>query len=121
MNTATRSPTVRHGLDWVLALCLLLVMAPAWAAQRPPTIAAAANLNFALTEIAGQFEHTRDKLRQLLIDLDHVDAAIHVFDLSICVGFLQVFLAGADHAPTRIARSGCKVEMYGRFGLRPGM
>ena len=34
-------------------------------------------------EIAGQIEHTQDKLRQLVIDLDHVDAAIHIFDPDI--------------------------------------
>ena len=34
-------------------------------------------------EIAGQIEHTQDQLRQLVIDLDHVDAAIHIFDPSI--------------------------------------
>ena len=34
-------------------------------------------------EIAGQIEHTQDKLRQLVIDLDHIDAAIHIFDPSI--------------------------------------
>ena len=26
-------------------------------------------------EIAGQIEHTQDQLRQLVIDLDHIDAA----------------------------------------------
>ena len=34
-------------------------------------------------EIAGQIEHTQDQLRQLVIDLDHIDAAIHIFDPSI--------------------------------------
>lgn len=34
-------------------------------------------------EIAGQIEHLQDKLRQAVIDLDHVDAAIHIFDPSI--------------------------------------
>lgn len=34
-------------------------------------------------EIAGQIEHLQDKLRQCGIDLDHVDAAIHIFDPSI--------------------------------------
>jgi hypothetical protein len=34
-------------------------------------------------EIAGQIEHTQDKLRQLVIDLDHIDSAIHIFDPSI--------------------------------------
>ena len=35
------------------------------------------------SEIAGQIEHTQDKLRQLVIDLDHIDASIHIFDPSI--------------------------------------
>jgi hypothetical protein len=34
-------------------------------------------------EIAGQIEHTQDALRQLVIDLDHIDSAIHIFDPSI--------------------------------------
>src|SRR3990172_4521142 len=34
-------------------------------------------------ELAGQIEHTQDKLRQLVIDLDHIDAAIHIFDPTI--------------------------------------
>ena len=34
-------------------------------------------------DIAGQIEHTQDKLRQLVIDLDHTDAAIRIFDPSI--------------------------------------
>jgi hypothetical protein len=34
-------------------------------------------------EIAGKIEHTQDALRQLVIDLDHIDAAIHIFDPSI--------------------------------------
>ena len=34
-------------------------------------------------QIAGQIEHTQDQLRQLVIDLDLVDAAIHIFDPSI--------------------------------------
>lgn len=35
------------------------------------------------SEIAGKIEHTQDQLRQLVIDLDHIDAAIHIFDPSI--------------------------------------
>lgn len=34
-------------------------------------------------EIAGKIEHLQDQLRQHGIDLDHVDAAIHIFDPSI--------------------------------------
>lgn len=40
-------------------------------------------LNAKRAEIAAQIEHTQDKLRQLAIDLDHIDAAIHIFDPSI--------------------------------------
>ena len=53
------SPKIRRPLDWLFALCLLIGMPTALAAQRPPTIAAAANLNFALTEIAKQFEQAQ--------------------------------------------------------------
>ena len=34
-------------------------------------------------EIAGKIEHLQDQLRQLVIDLDHIDASIHIFDPSI--------------------------------------
>jgi hypothetical protein len=34
-------------------------------------------------EIGGKIEHLQDQLRQLVIDLDHIDASIHIFDPSI--------------------------------------
>jgi hypothetical protein len=34
-------------------------------------------------ELAGKIEHLQDELRQLVIDLDNVDATIHIFDPSI--------------------------------------
>ena len=43
----------------VTAACLLIGASCKLAAERPPTIAAAANLNFALTEIADQFARDR--------------------------------------------------------------
>lgn len=46
-------------LLWVTAACLLTGASCELAAERPPTIAAAANLNFALTEIADQFARDR--------------------------------------------------------------
>jgi molybdate transport system substrate-binding protein len=48
---------ILSGARWVLALGLGLQ--PAQPGQRPPTIAAAANLNFALTEISEQFARDR--------------------------------------------------------------
>src|SRR5678809_1023049 len=49
----------RYVLSWFAALCLTVALPSDLAAQRPPTIAAAANLNFALTEVATQFERTQ--------------------------------------------------------------
>src|SRR5260370_32714435 len=59
---------------------------PDAAAQRPPTIAAAANLNFALTEIARQFERDRGT---------HVDIVF-----------------GASGTLTRQIRDGAPFEMF---------
>jgi hypothetical protein len=47
--------------------------------DRPNTLA---GLLEKRAEIAGQIGHTRAMLRQLIIDLDHVDAAIRIFDPS---------------------------------------
>jgi hypothetical protein len=33
--------------------------------------------------IAGQIEHLQDKLRQLVINLDHIDTSMHIFDWSM--------------------------------------
>ena len=48
-RTATRS------FRWLLGLWLLIGRSAELAAQRPPTIAAAANLKCALTEVAKEF------------------------------------------------------------------
>ena len=40
-------------------------------------------------EVYGQIEHTQGNLRQLVIDLDHVDAAIHNFDPPIELGEIK--------------------------------
>src|SRR5262245_57094421 len=53
----------RRPLRWLITIGLLIVLAAHPAAQaradRPPTIAAAANLNFVLAEIAKAFERTQ--------------------------------------------------------------
>ena len=49
----------RYILLLVLAVAILSSLENGMAAQRPPTIAAAANLNFALTEIADRFARDR--------------------------------------------------------------
>jgi hypothetical protein len=40
-------------------------------------------------EMAGKIEHLRDQLRQLVVDLDHIDASIHIFDPSIESGEIK--------------------------------
>jgi hypothetical protein len=40
-------------------------------------------------EIAGRITHTRATLRQLLIDLEHVDAAIRIFEPAFDVGGIK--------------------------------
>jgi molybdate transport system substrate-binding protein len=50
------SRKVKRSLGWLAAISVFFGSASRPAAQPPPTIAAAANLNFALTEIAGRFE-----------------------------------------------------------------
>ncbi len=40
-------------------------------------------------EIAGQIEHLQDRLRQLVIDLDNLDATIHLFDPDIELGTVK--------------------------------
>jgi molybdate transport system substrate-binding protein len=50
---------MRRFVPFLVALCLATVAAPGTVAQRAPIVAAAANLNFALTEIAEQFARER--------------------------------------------------------------
>ena len=40
-------------------------------------------------EIAGQIEHLQDRLRQHVIDLDNLDATIHLFDPDIELGAVK--------------------------------
>jgi hypothetical protein len=64
--------------------------------ERPNTLAGLVEKR---AEIAGEISHTRAKLRQLIIDLDHVDAAIRIFDPSYDVdGIRQKFPAAAHRA-----------------------
>ena len=101
MNTASRSRIVGHRLDGLLALCLFIVLAPASAAQRPPTIAAAANLNFALTEIATQFERARGAHVELVF------GASGTLTRQIQDGApFEMFLAADEEFPNQLTAAG---------------
>jgi hypothetical protein len=64
--------------------------------ERPNTLAGLVEKR---AEIAGQIAHTRATLRQLIIDLDHVDAAIRIFDPSYDVeGIRQKIPSNAHRA-----------------------
>jgi hypothetical protein len=65
-----------------------------------------ARTDFALLEsnlefLAGQLAHTRATLRQLIIDLDHVDAAIRIFDPNYDVEGIRQKLPTAAHRALR--------------------
>lgn len=66
--------------------------------ERPNTIAGLAAKR---AEIAGQIAQTRATLRQLIIDLDHVDAAIRLFDPNYDVEGIRPKTYPAGHVTYR--------------------
>ena len=86
---------------WSLALSLALGMVTGLAAQRPPRIAAAANLNFALTEIARQFEQAERARVELVF------GASGTLTRQIQDGApFEVFLAADEEFPNRLTAAG---------------
>ena len=78
-----------------------LLGGPAGAAQRPPTIAAAANLNFALTEIVRQFERDRG------MRVDVVFGASGTLTRQIRDGApFEMFLAADEAFPAQLTSAG---------------
>ncbi len=91
----------RSSLDWFLALCLLIVMPSAAAAQRAPRIAAAANLNFVLTEIATQVEQAQGPRVELVF------GASGTLTRQIQDGApFEMFLAADEDFPNRLSAAG---------------
>jgi hypothetical protein len=64
--------------------------------ERPNTLA---GLVEKPAEIAGEISHTRARLRQLIIDLDHIDAAIRLFDLYYDVEGIRQKIPTAELSP----------------------
>jgi molybdate transport system substrate-binding protein len=79
----------------------LLGAPPAVWAQRSPTIAAAANLNFALTEIAKQFE----KSRGTTVELVFGSSGTLTRQIQDGAPF-EIFLAADEEFPNRLAAAG---------------
>src|SRR4249920_1878096 len=90
-----------HSLGWFFLLCLAVVLPSALAAQRPPTIAAAANLNFALTDVATQFERTQGARVELVF------GASGTLTRQIQDGApFEMFLAADEDIPNQLAAAG---------------
>ena len=88
-------------LHWLIAVVLLLGIPSQLAAQRPPTIAVAANLNFALTEIAEQFARDRGGHVELVF------GASGTLTRQIQDGApFELFLAADEEFPNRLSHAG---------------
>ena len=95
------SRNIRQSLDWLLALWLLIGMPSALAAQRPPTIAAAANLNFALAEVADQFARAQGTRVELVF------GASGTLTRQIQDGApFEMFLAADEEFPNQLSAAG---------------
>ena len=82
-------------------LWLAAILAPSAAAQRGPTVAAAANLNFALTEIADQFARERGTRVELVF------GASGTLTRQIQDGApFEMFLAADEEFPNQLASGG---------------
>ena len=98
-DTMLRSISQR--LRWLALTWLLLGVPLELAAQRPPTIAAAANLNFALTEVAKQFERAQGTRVELVF------GASGTLTRQIQDGApFDMFLAADEEFPNQLAAAG---------------
>ena len=85
----------------ILAAFTLFALSAALQAQRSPTVAAAANLNFALTEIADQFQADRGTPVQLVF------GASGTLTRQIQDGApFEMFLAADEQLPDQLTRAG---------------
>jgi molybdate transport system substrate-binding protein len=86
---------------YIAALLLAVALSATLSAQRPTTIAAAANLNFALTEIAKQFETERGT------PVEVVFGASGTLTRQIQDGApFELFLAADEEFPNQLAKAG---------------
>jgi len=94
-------PPWRRSLALTVALMLTPRLAPEPAAQRPPTIAAAANLNFALAEVARKFEQDQGTKVELVF------GASGTLTRQIQDGApFEMFLAADEEFPNQLSAAG---------------
>ena len=91
----------KHALGWLFATGVAIGLSATPTAQQPPTIAAAANLNFALTEVATQFERTQGARVELVF------GASGTLTRQIQDGApFEIFLAADEEFPSRLWAAG---------------
>jgi molybdate transport system substrate-binding protein len=90
-----------RGSGWLAIVALLIGHPSGSAAGRPPTIAAAANLNFALTEVADRFARARGERVELVF------GASGTLTRQIQDGApFDMFLAADEEFPNRLSAAG---------------
>ncbi len=95
------SRTFRSAFGWLVALWVVTGLPLEPAAQRAPTIAAAANLNFALAEVAKAFERTEG------VRVEVVFGASGTLTRQIQDGApFELFLAADEEFPNQLAAAG---------------
>jgi molybdate transport system substrate-binding protein len=93
--------TLNRTLVALVTLLLLLGLSPKVGAQRPPTIAAAANLNFALAEVARKFEQDQGAKVELVF------GASGTLTRQIQDGApFEMFLAADEEFPNQLSAAG---------------
>lgn len=93
-----RTTVLTPSLRWLAVIALLIGHPSVLAAQRPPAIAAAANLNFALTEVADQFARARGERVELVF------GASGTLTRQIQDGApFEMFLAADEEFPDRLS------------------
>src|SRR5262245_23419333 len=89
-------------LSWCVAMgCATALAAASARAQRGPTVAAAANLNFALTEIADQFSRDRGTKVELVFGASGT-LARQILDGAP----FELFLAADEEFPNQLVKAG---------------
>jgi molybdate transport system substrate-binding protein len=101
MKDDRSTPTLRLHLSWLVAIWLLLGSPALLLAQKPPTVAAASSLNFALKAVADQF--TKDRGERV----DLVFGASGTLTRQIQEGApFELFLAADEEFPHQLAKAG---------------
>jgi hypothetical protein len=72
--------------------------------ERPNTLA---GLVAKRSEIAGKIDASRETLRQLIVDLDHIDAAIRLFDPDFDIASIRT----KPTHPAQLARRGDSIRL----------